>query len=93
MVPTRRFALLAAVVAVGLFAYPGDIAGSLWWPLLALNALLVAAGVADAFAGARPRDLELSRTHPPVVVMGNAAAVTWTIHNTGRRRAVVSLAD
>ena len=93
MVPTRRFALLAAVVAVGLFAYPGDIAGSLWWPLLALNALLVAAGVADVFAGARPRDLELSRTHPPVVVMGNAAAVTWTIHNTGRRRAVVSLAD
>ncbi|MFN8053112.1 MAG: DUF58 domain-containing protein [Acidimicrobiales bacterium] len=92
MIPTRRLALLALVVAVSLWFLPVDL-GSLLVGFLAVNALLIAVGVADAFAGANPRDLEIVRHLPPVIVMGREGELTWTVRNNGSRRARFALAD
>ncbi len=93
MLPTRRFALLAAAVGVGLWFLPGEFDGSLLWPLLAVNLLLLLVGAADALAAVKPGLLVVSRDHPPVVVMGNRAHLTWTVQNTGPRAARFVLAD
>lgn len=92
MVPTRRLALVAAALGVALMFFPGDV-GDVPIALLVVNLLLVLVGTIDALLGARPRDLEISRTHPPVVTMGTAADLTWTITNHGTRRARFRLAD
>lgn len=92
MVPTRRFAVVAAVLGVGAWFLPLDL-GALWPTLLVLNVALSGVAVADAFLGARPADLEVTRTHPPVVVMGNEARLTWSVRNAGSRTARFALAD
>ncbi len=79
-------------VAVSLWFFPGDIP-SLGWAFIATNAVLVLIGFGDAFAGARPRDLAIERHHPPVIVMGREADLTWTVRNAGKRRARFLLAD
>ena len=91
--PTRRLAAVAALLAIGLFPYPGALVGGYWGTLALLNgALLVVSGI-DARLGARARDLEIERQHPPVVVLGHATVVSWQVHNRGRRRANMALAD
>ena len=92
MIPTRRIAIIAALVGVSLWFFPGDIDRYVW-TLVAVNAVLVAIGVADAFAGARPRDLLITREHPPVVVMGRTANLTWNVTNDGKRPARFRIAD
>lgn len=93
MVPTRRFALLAAAVGVGLWFLPGEFDGSYVWALLAINLLLLLVGVLDAVLAARPGNLEFGREHPPVVVMGRQASLTWSVRNAGTRVARFALAD
>lgn len=93
MVPTRRFALLAAAVGVGLWFFPGELNGSYFLALVAVNVVLLFIGVIDAALAARPRDLEIGRDHPPVVVMGHEAEMVWTVHNTSTRMSRFVLAD
>jgi len=93
MVPTRRFAILAALVAVGLWFLPTDYAGSYLVALLAINLVLVLVGAVDALLAARTADVVVERDHPPVVVMGSAAQFTWSVRNTGTRVARCAVAD
>jgi uncharacterized protein (DUF58 family) len=90
--PTRRLAALALVLAGALLLYPGgDV------PVLAgvavLTALLVAVAVADAFVGTSPRQLVVERRHPPVVVAGHEATITWVVRSDARRSLRVHVAD
>lgn len=93
MIPTRRLALLAAAVGVGLWFLPGRYEGSYLGALVAINAVVLLIGVVDAGVAARTRDLDVRREHPQVVVMGTTATITWTVHNAGRRMARFVLAD
>jgi uncharacterized protein (DUF58 family) len=92
LLPTRRLAIVAAVLAVVLLAYPGsqvDVAVT----VLALAAALVLLALVDAAVGTSPRQLLVGRTHPPVVVAGREATVTWELRSESRRTLRVSLAD
>jgi len=93
MVPTRRLALVAAVLGCALFAYPGGYLGGLWSTLAILNGVLLAVAVLDALSAPPASGLEITRHHPPVVVLGTAAVLTWRVRNLTRRRVRVSLAD
>lgn len=92
LLPTRRAAIVAAVIAAALLLFPGDDA-----PVLAavagIAALLVLAVLLDAFLGTSPAQLVVQREHPPVVVTGREATVSWEVHSESRRRLRVAVAD
>ncbi|MEX2293669.1 MAG: DUF58 domain-containing protein [Acidimicrobiales bacterium] len=89
-VPTRRLALVAAVVGLVALVLPG---AGLLWPLVALDLLLIIVAVADAVAAVDPMRLAVQRDLPPVLVLGSAGEVTWTIGNPTERRLRIALAD
>ncbi|MCC6226910.1 MAG: DUF58 domain-containing protein [Microthrixaceae bacterium] len=93
MVPTRRLAALAAILGVALWFYPGDLVGGLWGTLGILNGLLVALGALDAAVAPAASNIEISRSFPPVVVMGTEAEWRWRLVNRGARRMKVRIAD
>ena len=93
MAPTRKLALVAAVLAVALVVYPGRYVGGLWGSLAVLNAALIALAVLDAWLAPRARDLEISREFPPVIVLGASGTLTWHVRNRGRRPVRLTLAD
>lgn len=92
LLPTRRLALLAAVLAVAMLAYPGGQADVVV-TVLVLTAALVVLAMVDALVGTNPAQLLVGRTHPPVVVAGRAATLTWEVRSEARRALRVSLAD
>lgn len=92
LLPTRRLALVAAVVAAGFLFYPGQQV-DIWWAAAGTTALLVLVGLLDAVVGTSPRQLWLSREHPPVVVAGREATVTWELRSESNRSLRVALAD
>ena len=90
LVPTRRLALVSAAVGFVALALPGS---EVLPPVLILDALLLAAALADAIVAVDPRRLEVARLLSPVLVLGSAGEVTWTIRNPTTRRLRVALAD
>lgn len=91
-VPTRRLALLAAVLAFAWLVYPGpDLA--VLSSVAALSALVLLLGLADALAAPRLRRLQVSREHPPVVVVDQEATIRWELRSEARRSVRVSVAD
>jgi uncharacterized protein (DUF58 family) len=92
VLPTRRLALVALVVAVALVFYPGADVPVLP-SVLALTAGLVLVGLLDGLVATSPRQLVLERRHPPVVVAGHEAEVTWVVRSESRRRLRVHVAD
>jgi len=92
VLPTRRLALVAAVCAVALLAYPREDL-----PVVAVvgivTALVILVGLFDALWGTSPRLLTVRRQHPPVVVAGKEATVQWEVRSTSTRSLRVSLAD
>ncbi|HLM65012.1 MAG TPA: DUF58 domain-containing protein [Acidimicrobiales bacterium] len=88
-VPTVRLALLALVASVVVLFPPG---GSWWW-LLAVDGVILAVALADAWAAPAPRTLPVSRSLPPAVTLGTEAEVGWTLRNPTRRALRVALAD
>jgi uncharacterized protein (DUF58 family) len=93
MALTRRTALVALVLAVALFAYPGDVIGSAWITLLILDAALLLVAVADRCLAVPPAQVGIRRTHPPVMVLDSEAELTWSVENESSRTVVVSWAD
>jgi uncharacterized protein (DUF58 family) len=92
LLPTRRLAIVAAALAVALLALPRDDV-----PVLAsvavLAVLVLLLGLLDASIGTSPAQLTVSRRHPPVIVVGHEATITWQVHSTSRRRLRVAIAD
>ena len=92
LLPTRRLAVLAAVLAVAFLAYPGeDVA--VWTAVVPVGLLVLAIGLADALVGTSPAQLVLRREHPPVVVVEREATLSWELRSSARRTLVVSGAD
>ncbi len=90
--PTRRLALLAALVAVGLVFVPDNDAPVIWI-VVGLTAALIIVGLVDAFVGTGPRQLTFTRRHPPVVMVGSEASVEWVIRSSARRTLHLEMAD
>jgi uncharacterized protein (DUF58 family) len=88
-VPTVRLALVALAASVVVLLLPG---GGWWW-LLAVDGVILAAALADAWAAPAPRALPLTRSLPPAVTLGAEAEVGWTLRNPTRRALRVALAD
>jgi uncharacterized protein (DUF58 family) len=92
VLPTRRLAIVAAVLAVALLLYPGGDVPVLGG-VAVLTAVLVALAVLDAAAGVRPGRLVLERRHPPVVVAGTEATITWVVRSEAGRPVRLHVAD
>ncbi len=92
LLPTRRAAIVALVVAGALLLFPGDDV-----PVLAtvavLAVLLFLVVIADALIGTSPGQVVVGREHPPVVVTEREATVRWEIHSESRRTLHLSVAD
>ena len=92
LLPTRRAALVALALAVGLLFYPGrEIVP--WAGAALVTALVVAVVLVDAMLGTSPGQLVLQRRHPPVVVAGRRAEVEWEVRSRSRRSLKVQAAD
>ena len=89
LLPTRRLAVLAALVSLLAWALPGDGWNGLWVANLGLLAL----AVVDAFVGPSPRRVPVERTMPSGVTLGAEAEVTWTVRNPSRFGVRMSVAD
>jgi len=90
--PTRRAALLMVAVALALLAWPGGqvpVVAS----VVALTVVVVLLVVADALVATSPSRLVVERRHPPVVVAGSEAQLTWTFRSEFGRTVEVALAD
>jgi uncharacterized protein (DUF58 family) len=96
LLPTRRLAILAALVAVAMLAFPLTGAADdlpIVWSVVAVTAVLVAIGLLDGLIGTNPRQLVLERRHPPVIEVGHEGPITWVVRSDARRRLRVRVAD
>jgi uncharacterized protein (DUF58 family) len=92
LLPTRRLAIVALVLAGALLLYPGDdvpIVGG----VVALTSLLILVALLDGLIGTSPKRLVLERRHPPVVVAGQRATVTWVVRSESGRALRIHVAD
>lgn len=92
LLPTRRAAILAAVVAVGLAAFPGgdvDVGAA----IAAVAVLIVGVVLLDGVLGTSPGQLVVQRAHPPVLEVGHQGSLTWTIRSESHRRLRIRVAD
>lgn len=90
--PTRRAAVLTAIVALGLLAFPGGDVDVLAGVAL-LTAVIVAVVLLDGMLGTGPAQLVLERRHPPVIEVGHGGTVTWVVRSESGRRLHVRVAD
>ena len=88
-VPTRRLALLAALLSVVVLVLPLDLP----WSLLVVDGALVALALADWLLAARPASLAVERELPDVLAFGGEGVVVWRVRNPTGRRVVLTLAD
>jgi uncharacterized protein (DUF58 family) len=87
--PTSWFAALVALSGLALFAWPGRS----WVAFLAIEAVLVAAFVADAVACAPPHAVAVQRSVPETLRVGDTAELAWIVDNTSERRLDVVVTD
>lgn len=90
--PTRRAAFVALVLAVALLAYPGAEVPVLT-SVAVLAGVLVLVVVLDALVGTSPRQVVLTRRHPPVVVVGHPATLRWEVRSESRRTLRIEASD
>jgi uncharacterized protein (DUF58 family) len=88
---TRRLAFVAVALAVLAVVLP--LHSAVWVQLLILNAVLVVAVVIDVLAAPALAKVSVRRSHPPVMVSGTDAALTWEISVNSARRTRVSIVD
>ncbi|MCU1460816.1 MAG: hypothetical protein JWO37_891 [Acidimicrobiales bacterium] len=88
-VPTRRLAVIAAVVSLLVLAAPG------WpgWMLVVVDGLVLVAAAVDAARAPAPDAVPVERETPGVVPLGREARVTWRVGNPTDHAVRVRLAD
>lgn len=92
LLPTRRLALVALAAAAAMLAFPGSQV-EVWQAVVVVTLGIVLLGLADALVGTSPGQVELEREHPPVVVAGRSATITWRVHSSSSRSLRVGVAD
>lgn len=90
--PTRRAAVVGLVLAAALLLYPGEDVPVV--PSVAvLAAVLLAVVLVDGATGTSPAQVVVARRHPPVLVVGQRATLTWEVRSTARRRLRIEAGD
>jgi len=92
LLPTRRAALVAALGALALLAYPG-VPLNVFAGAGVVTAMVLVVSLVDSLVGTSPRHIEVQRRHPPVVVAGRRVEIVWTVRSFARRGLRVELAD
>lgn len=92
LLPTRRLAIVAVVLAAAMLLYPGGPV-EVWLAAALVTVLLALLALADAAIGTSPKVLLLRREHPPVVVAGREASVRWEVRSESSRTLRVAVAD
>src|SRR5687767_16009550 len=64
-----------------------------WTVFWAIELVVVAVFLADAFAGQAPRRIGVRRELPGALRVGDEATMAWTIDNRGRSAVRVSITD
>ena len=88
-VPTWRLAALVAASGVVLLVLPVRSWAVFW----ALEAVVLAVFLADAFAGPTPRAIVVERDVPGALRVGDEATLAWTIEHRGRGVAHATVTD
>lgn len=88
-VPTWRLAVLLAASGLALLVVP---VGS-WAVFWAVEIVVVAVFLADAFAGRAPHTIGVARELPGALRVGDEATMAWTIDNRGRSAVRVTVSD
>lgn len=88
-VPTVWFALVVALSALALLAWPGRS----WVALLVIEAIVLVVFVADAVVCTAPRRIQVSRSAPAVTSVGDHGEISWTVGNPSAAVARVTVAD
>ena len=88
-VPTRRLALVAALLIVVQALADWD----LWVGLLVVNAALAVVAAADYAAAPGRGAVEIQREFPSVIVLGHRSELRWTVVNRTNRAVRVAFAD
>lgn len=102
-VPTRRLAIVAAVVAVAMLFGPDDWPGvpetlpvgpwDLPGPVVVANLVLLALAGIDALLAGNPNGIEIEREMPRALALDVRADVAWHVRNPGAVRRTVSFGD
>ena len=87
-VPTRRLALVAAVLSLAVLVLPDPVPR-----LLLVNGVLVLVAILDWLLAPRPSSIVVERDLPGVLSLGAEGDVHWRLTNPGRRSVRVALAD
>ena len=87
--PTWRTAVLLAASGVALLVVPV----TSWAVFWAIELVVVAAFVADAFAGPSPRRIGVARDAPGALRVGDDATMVWTLANHSRNAVRVTITD
>jgi uncharacterized protein (DUF58 family) len=87
--PTPWFALLVALSGLAFFAWPGRS----WLALAAAEGALLVVFAVDAVLCTSPQRIDVSRQHPEVITLGDAAPLTWAVDNHHRTAARVTVTD
>jgi len=84
--------VLGVLAAAALVFYPGGPV-DVWLAAAVVTGALVLVTLVDAFVGTSPGVLLLRREHPPVVVAGREATITWEVRSEAGRSLRVAVAD
>ncbi|MEO7557302.1 MAG: DUF58 domain-containing protein [Acidimicrobiales bacterium] len=94
MVVTRRFALVALVVAVARLVLPDDLpTGRFWEDLGVLAAALAVLWLVDLALATSPAQVAVARLVPRALVLGQQATIGWRFENTTSRMLHLAFAD
>ncbi len=88
-VPTGPLALVVAAVAVPIGIAQVD----RWWISGLVLAVIAALAVADLLAAVSPRDIEVERSFPSTLTVGQEAEIGWRVSNVSTRTTNVTVAD
>lgn len=88
-VPTRRLAVLAALLSAVVLVLPVGLP----WSLVAVDGALALLALLDWALAVRPERIPVERELPAVLALGGGGEVVWRLRNPTERRVVVRLAD
>lgn len=88
-VPTRRLALLAAIAAIPLLVFSSE----RWALFLGVNAVILGLWLLDGVLAPAPATIDVTRSHPDAMALGQWGTLDWSVRNTNRRAVSVALAD
>ncbi|MEP7325108.1 MAG: DUF58 domain-containing protein [Gemmatimonadota bacterium] len=91
VVPSRRWFLVAALLAGAAFLPPGSGAGLAW--MLALDVAWALAFMLDAFLTSAPRDLLVRREAPPAFSVGRTLPVRYAWRHRGGRAVTLQVRE